>query len=371
MDKPIRVAMIMGKMLGGGVESVVMNYYRHIDKTKFQFDFIIDDDSKIVPEEEINVLGGRVYRISPYQSIFQYNRDLEKLIKKNNYQIVHSHINSLSVFPLRIAKKCGVPIRIAHNHSTSAKGEIKKNFLKNILKFFSNMYPTHYMAPTYSTGKWLFKEEATKKNFFILNNAINLRSFEFNNTYRQVIRLKLHFKDEDIVIGNIGRFVWQKNQIFLIKLLDSLVCINQNYKLLLIGEGPLKKNLESEVRKLNLQENVVFVTNTTDIYKYYSAMDVFVFPSNYEGLGMVAIEAQIAGLPVLASKNVPREVIVSSKIKFEELIINRWVKLISSKQLIFDKKEDIYLEKIKKYDIREQSALLGKYYTMLIDSSIK
>lgn len=179
MEEPIRIAMIMGKMIGGGVEAVVLNYYQNINRENLQFDFIIDSDSSVVPDELITSLGGRIYRISPYQHLISYQRDLTAIFKKNNYEIVHSHINSLSVFPLRIAKKCGVPIRIAHNHSTAAPGETRKNILKSILRIFSKKYPTHYMAPTRYAGEWLFGSEIADNELYILKNAVNVDLFSF------------------------------------------------------------------------------------------------------------------------------------------------------------------------------------------------
>lgn len=134
MANPIRVAQIVGKMNGGGVEAVVMNYYRHIDRSKVQFDFLVDSDSTLVPREEIESLGGRVFEIPPYQHVIEYQRELLRLFRQEGWKIVHSHINALSVFPLRAAKKAGVPVRIAHSHSTSGKGEYAKNALKTVRK---------------------------------------------------------------------------------------------------------------------------------------------------------------------------------------------------------------------------------------------
>ena len=134
MTEPIRVAQVVGKMVGGGVEAVVMNYYRHIDRSKVQFDFLVDSDSTLVPREEIESLGGRIFEIPPYQHAIEYQRELQSLFTQEGWKIVHSHINALSVFPLRAAKKAGVPVRIAHSHSTSGKGEFAKNALKDCFR---------------------------------------------------------------------------------------------------------------------------------------------------------------------------------------------------------------------------------------------
>ncbi|MEG0578161.1 MAG: glycosyltransferase, partial [Bacilli bacterium] len=142
-NQPIRIAHIIGKMMNGGVEAVVFNYYRNIDKNKFQFDFFYDADSTVQPSLELIEMGAKFYQIPPYQRIISYERELIKLFKLNKYKIVHSHMNTLSIFSLRAAKRAGVPIRIAHNHSTAGKGETKKNIMKYMLRPFAKIYPTH------------------------------------------------------------------------------------------------------------------------------------------------------------------------------------------------------------------------------------
>ena len=188
MANPIRVAQIVGKMNGGGVEAVVMNYYRHIDKNKVQFDFLIDSDSTLVPREEIESLGGRVFEVPPYQHVIEYQRELQRIFKQEGWRIVHSHINALSVFPLRAAKKAGVHVRIAHSHSTSGKGEYAKNALKAVLKTQSNRYPTHRFACSKFAGEWLFGDAA---EFEVVYNALDLDRFRFNAEARAQARADL------------------------------------------------------------------------------------------------------------------------------------------------------------------------------------
>lgn len=188
MTEPVRVAQVVGKMVGGGVEAVVMNYYRHIDRSKVQFDFLVDSDSTLVPRDEIESLGGRVFEIPPYQHIAEYQRELQRLFKQEGWKIVHSHINALSVFPLRAAKKAGVSVRIAHSHSTSGKGEYAKNALKAVLKTQSNRYPTHRFACSQFAGEWLFGKAA---HFEVVYNAIDLDRFRFSAEARAQARADL------------------------------------------------------------------------------------------------------------------------------------------------------------------------------------
>ena len=296
MGEPIRIAHIMGKWIGGGVEAVVMNYYRHIDHSKIQFDFICDSDSTDIPYDEIKSYGGKVILVPPYQKLFKYNKELEKVLKKGNYRIVHSHINTLSVFPLKIAKKVGVPIRIAHSHSTTNKREFKKNCLKQLLRKFSKVYATHYFACSELAGRWLFGNRTFEEGkVFILNNAIEVEKFKYNKAIRDKIRKELGIDENTLAIGHVGRFVTQKNHKFLINIFNELHKQNSNTVLLLVGKGPLMNDIEEKVKQLKIDKCVFFLGQRNDVNELYQAMDVFLLPSLYEGLPVVGIEAQVAG----------------------------------------------------------------------------
>lgn len=271
--------------MDGGVESVVMNYYRNIDRDKIQFHFLCDEDSTDIPYDEIERLGGKVIVIPPYQKLFKYQKELYKIFKENKYKIVHSHINALSVFPLRIAKKAGVPIRIAHSHTTSNKKEWKRNLAKNILRPFSKVYANQFFACTEHAGKWLFgKKVVERKKLNVINNAIDLKKFEFNEKIREDLRKEFGIKEDTIVIGHIGRFMKQKNHEFLIDVFNELYKKNQNTVLILIGQGPLLNEIKQKARNLDIENKIKFIGQVTDVERYYNIMDVFVFPSIYEGL---------------------------------------------------------------------------------------
>lgn len=271
--------------MDGGVESVVMNYYRNIDRNKIQFHFVCDEDSTDIPYEEIEKLGGKVIVIPPYQKLFKYQKELYRIFKENNYKIVHSHINALSVFPLRIAKKAKIPVRIAHSHSTSNKKEWKKNILKMILRPLSKLYANNYFACTEYAGKWLFgKKVVERKELNVINNAIDLKKFEFNENIRKALREKLGIKDDTLIIGHVGRFMKQKNHEFLIEVFNEVYKKNQNTLLILIGQGPLLSEIKQKAINLNIEDKIRFIGQVTDVEKYYNIMDIFLFPSIYEGL---------------------------------------------------------------------------------------
>lgn len=230
MEKqPIRIAQMMTDMNYGGVEMVVMNYYRNIDRTKVQFDFFALEGSSIPQREEIEKLGGRVFIVPKYTHLSQYEKAIQKLFKENNYKIVHSHMNTLSVFSLYGAKKAGVPNRILHNHSTAGKGETKKNIMKYMLKPLAKVFPTELCACSRYAGNWIYGKNV---EFRVFNNAIDLNKYKYDKKQRKELRDKLKIDDKK-VIGHIGRFCYQKNHDFLIDIFADVLKKENNAVLML------------------------------------------------------------------------------------------------------------------------------------------
>ncbi len=362
MTAPIRIAQMMTEMDFGGVEMVVMNYYKNIDRSKVQFDFFALEGSSLPMRKEIEQLGGRVYVLPKYTHLIRYERAIIKLFKENDYKIVHSHMNALSVFSLFGAKVAGVPVRIAHNHSTAGKGETKKNMIKYILRPFSKVFPTHLCACTKYAGEWLFGKEA---NFKVFKNAIDLEKFKFNSRIRNEIRSELGLEGKR-VIGHIGRFCYQKNHEFLIDVFNAISKKDKNSVLMLIGEGELESRIKDIVKIKNIEDKVLFLGAKSDAFKYYQAMDCFVLPSRYEGLGMVAIEAQVSGLPVICSNEVPREAKVTKSISFLDLKkpIDEWANVII-KSSVKDRNQSIDCIKDAGYDIKNEAKVLLEFYRRL------
>lgn len=342
-DEPIRIAHIIGKWLGGGVESVVMNYYRHIDRTKIQFDFICDEDSTNIPYREIESLGGKVYIVPNYTDIFRYQNELVKIFRENKYKIVHSHINTLSVFSLHAAKKAEVPIRIAHSHSTTNKTEWKKNLIKQILRPFSRLYATEYFTCSELAGRWLFGNKAYDDGkVYVLNNAIEVDKFDFNEETRKKKRKELNIDDGTVVIGHVGRFVEQKNHEKLIEIFNEVHKHNKNTVLLLAGQGPLKDKINKQVNERGLKNSVAFLGQRSDIDELYQAFDVFVLPSLYEGLPVSGIEAQAAGLLCVFSDDMTKETKILDTTEFLPLnqSAEEWADTIIKKTKIFSRKKE-------------------------------
>lgn len=370
-EEPIRVAHIIGKWLGGGVESVVMNYYRHIDRTKIQFDFLCDEDSTNIPYEEIEQLGGRVILIPPYQKVFKYQKELIRIFKENNYKIVHSHINTLSVFPLRAAKKAGVKVRIAHSHSTTNKKEWKKNLLKQVLRLFSKVYATDCMCCSELAGRWLFGDKAYESGkVYLLNNAIDLDKFKYNEKLRKEKRKELGISDDTLVIGHIGRFVAQKNHTFLIDIFNEVHKKNNNSVLLLAGQGPLMEEIKNKVKELKLNDSVRFLGQRNDVNELYQAFDVFCLPSLYEGLPVVGVEAQASGLLCILSNAMTKETKVFDITKFISLnnTPKDWADSILDDVKKYKRIDTSKEMTSKNFNIKEEAKKLEKYYLNLYNN---
>ena len=320
VDGKIRVAEVIGKWVGGGLEQVVYNYTSRMDKDKFQIDFIIDEDSLFIPKEKLKEAGINIIIVPPYQKVLKYQKALIEIFKENKYDIVHSHENTLSAFPLRAAKKAGIKVRIAHSHSTTNSKEKKKNLLKLILRPFAKMYSTHYFACTEHAGRWMFGDkEVDNGNVYIMNNAIDIEKFKYSDEIRRLKRKELGIKDDALVIGHCGRFVEQKNHSFLIDVFNEIHKEREDAVLLLIGQGPVQDEMKEKVKKMGFENSVIFLGQRKDINELYSVMDVFAFPSLYEGLGMVVVEAQVAGCYCVASTEVPKVAKISNSIDFVEL----------------------------------------------------
>ncbi len=366
-NRRIRVAHIMGKMVSGGVESVVMNYYRNIDKNELQFDFIIDEDSTYIPYEEIENMGGNIILVPPYQKLFSYINNLKVVLQENDYKIVHSHLNVLSIFPLYVAKKINIPIRIAHSHSTSNKKEWKKNIVKNMLRPFSKVNANHYFCCSELAGRWLFGNKVyVDSKVKLINNAINIDKFAYNEEIRCTVRSKLEIEGK-CVIGHVGRFVKQKNHIGLINIFNEIYKKEPNSILLLAGDGPLLDSIKNEVNNLNLTSAVKFLGVRSDINEIMQAIDIFLLPSLYEGLPVVGIEAQASGALCILSDNMTKETKVIDTTKFIKIEDNAEELAIEILELYKDfKRKDTRQEIIDaNFDIKTEAKKLQNYYIEL------
>lgn len=307
MKEPIRVLHILQRMEAGGTQALLMNIFRNMDRDKVQFDFLVEYPDKQFYDDEILKLGGKIYysNVRNDFNILKFIKKLKKIIKENNYKIVHVHTYSIGYFCLKAAKECQVPVRIAHSHNNETVHDFKylpKLFLQKIYTIYAN----YLFACSEEAGKYLFKN----KEFEVLNNAIDSKKFIYNEDIRKNMRKKLGLENS-FVVGHIGRFHPQKNHRFLINIFSKIKEKKDNSKLLLIGSGELEDDIKKQVKELSLQDDVIFLENRKDINDLYQCMDVFLFPSLFEGLGIVAIEAQASGTPIVCSNMLPKETEVS------------------------------------------------------------
>lgn len=359
--EPIRIAQMMTDMNFGGVEMVVMNYYRNIDRAKVQFDFFALEDSTIPQKEEIEKLGGRVFVVPKYTHLLQYEKEIQRLFKENRYKIVHSHMNTLGVFSLFGAKQAGVPVRILHNHSTAGTGETKKNIMKYFLRPFSKLYPTELIACSKLAGNWIYGK-GTK--FRVFNNAIDLDKYKYNEEKRNELREELGLEGKK-VIGHIGRFCYQKNHDLLVDIFNEVQKKEKDAVLLLIGEGELEQEIKDKVKSFGIDDKVLFLGRRADAYRYYQAMDLFLLPSRYEGLPVVGVEAQACGLSCVFSNCVTEEAKLLESTAYVSGGIDEYVKAVVKGLKI--KRKDTGEEMRKAgFDIKTEAKKLLEFYEELL-----
>ena len=307
----IKVLHVIGIFAGGGVESVAMNYYEHIDKTRFRFDFVVHDDSPVHISDRIDTSNTTVYKVPAYdKNVFAFMKAIYDIVRRGDYNIVHSHMTTLGCFSLFPAWAAGAKVRILHGHNTTVKSETKRNIMKAILKPFSVFSANRYFACGGEVARWLYGASCVS-DVVIIKNAVRLERFAYSDEVRRRLRSEYGLEGR-FVIGHVGRFAYQKNHEYLLKILSGVVNQGIDAVLFLIGDGESKESFFAEAERSGLGNRIVCLGVRNDVNRLYSVMDVFCFPSRYEGLGIVAIEAQVNGVPVLLSDAVPEEAVVIS-----------------------------------------------------------
>nr|MCR4990329.1 glycosyltransferase [Lachnospiraceae bacterium] len=295
----IRVLHVFGVLDMGGAESRIMDIYRHIDRSRVQFDFVVHGDKKGDYEDEVHSLGGRVFRVPKFRifNYFSYKAAFKELFSeyKDEFKAVHGHMTSTASIYLPIAKKAGIPECAAHARSAGTdpgfKGKVTRLMRKNLWKKADHLFACSKVA-----GISVFGQKAYDRGKVqFVPNAIRVGLFAFNKDQRNEIRKSLNVEDK-YVIGHVGRFHYSKNHIFLIDVFASIIQKTKDKGidpvLLLVGEGPLMGEVKDHVEELGISDKVIFAGAKKDVYKYYNAMDFFLYPSRYEGLPGTVVEAQ-------------------------------------------------------------------------------
>lgn len=347
-----------------GLETMLMNYYRNIDRNQIQFDFLTHRPTAGEYDEEIRQLGGHIYhapRLYPqnYPAYFKWMRNF--FAEHPEYKIVHSHIDAMSYLPLLAAKKANIPVRIAHSHNTAIDKDFKY-LLKQFFRSRINAVTTHRLACGQRAGEFLFHGA----EFAVLPNAVDASNLYFNGDIRKKKRDELGIGD-CFLVGHVGRFSQQKNHRFLIDIFKKILAQRESAVLLLIGSGENENEIRDYVSSLGLTEKVLFLGSRSDVAQLYQAMDVFILPSLFEGIPLVGIEAQFADLPCFFSDTVPKEVMFSDKVQFLSLSqsAQQWAENI----VAVDQTRNSYRDCISNspYDIKKAYKKLMDLYFRLSD----
>lgn len=366
--EPVKVLYFVDRMLRGGIQTFVLENWRHMDHTKVQIDFLLLDDGNTYElEDTLRGLDSRIYKLKGIwvkkpKDFVSYQRAVDAFFKvHHDYRVVHLHSSSKNYMVLKCAKKYGIPVRIAHSHNigfqTTSKVQILiGNLFKPLLKY----YATDYFACSEDAGRWLFG----RKKITVIKNAVDIDKYRYEPIKADCMRKKLKL-DGKKVVGHVGRFTHQKNHTFLIDVFKELVELDSDYRLLLIGEGALEEQTKAKVKTYGVENKIIFAGFKTNVEDYMQAMDLFVFPSEFEGLGLVLIEAQAAGLPCYASeKVVPQEAKVSDLLTYIPLEDGpkMWAEQIDKTWKKFKREtpEDAIAE--RGYSIVETAKQLERYY---------
>lgn len=355
----MRVLQVVTNMDRGGLETMLMNYYRHIDRTKVQFDFLTHRQERAAYDDEIEALGGRIYRLPrlvPWSK--SYLSELNRFFDEHpEYKIIHVHQDCLSSVILKAAAKHDVPVRIAHSHSANQDKNIKYP-IKLWYKRKIPRHATHLFACGKEAGDWMFSGAP----YQIVNNAIEATTYTYDADKRGELRRQLVLADE-LVIGHVGNFTQPKNHPFLLEIFTALLKKEPNAVLLLVGGGEEMSQIREKAQKLGIAEHVHFLGVRSDVAGLMQAMDVFVFPSLYEGLGIALIEAQTAGLPCVVSDTIPHEAYLTDLVDSESLSApaEKWAEKILEKRAIprTDRRAEIATHG---FDITTEAVKLQEFY---------
>lgn len=370
MSEPIRILNLFTIMNRGGAETMVMNYYRKIDKMKVQFDFMVHRQERGAYDDEIEAMGGRIFRMCPIypQNIFRYKRLLREFFDTHpEYRILHSHMSELGYFAFKEAVRHHVPVRICHAHNAPVfKSETWKEKLKRLprecLAKKIRGLSTDFFTCSEVAGEWLFGRK-NRYNLQFMPNAIDSKSFSYNLQKSIEAKKSLGWENK-IIIGHVGRFCPQKNHNFLIDIFQAFHQVHSESMLILVGSGDLMGPIKKKVRSLGLDESVCFLGNRADMSLLYSAFDLFLFPSFYEGLPVSLVEAQAAGLPCVVSDTISCQTkILPSyvKVSLQESPVT-WAEQMDSILLRWKRKDTSSEIKQAGFDITTNAEWLTQYY---------
>lgn len=381
-NTPLRVLVLDTVMDRGGAETMMMNYLRHFDRSKVTYDFLVNRDYRAAYEDEIEALGGRIYRMCPmYPQYFKrYKREFHAFLKQHpEYRIIHSNLEERSYFPLRVAAEQGIPVRIAHAHNRPVGFNLKSIF-REYFRMRLPKYVTHMFACGTEAGDWLFGEN-NRGRVIQQRNAIDTSAYRYDPAIAKQVREEFGITDPNtFVLGHVGRFFPQKNHVFLIDIFAQVHKQHPNSVLWLVGGGELndelKNQIKAKVNELDLTDAVKFLGVRSDVNRLMQGMDSFVLPSLYEGLPVTMIEAQSSGLPCTISDRVPKQCDVTGNVQVLGLddAPSQWAKKILNQYSAHNRSErangaDIVAD--VGFDIKANAEWLQKFYVDALTESTR
>lgn len=318
MNEPIRILMLFTIMNRGGAETMVMNYYRRIDRTKVQFDFMVHRQERGAYDDEIEALGGRIFRMMPLHPLTfgKYRKQIAAFFDAHpdEYRIIHGHCSESGYFVYKEAARRGVPVIVAHAHNSYALFDAKW-FFRMYFKTAMRKYITQGFVCGKEAAEWLLGKKLAA-SAILQRNAIDTAAYRYSSVVRSEMRQALGIPQEAVVVGHVGRFDKQKNHPFLLDIFGELARTDASARLLLVGTGEGMEAAKRKVERLQLSGRVLFLGTRADVPQLLSVMDVFLFPSFMEGLSVAMVEAQCAGLPCVVSDTIPREVAMTDRVTF-------------------------------------------------------
>ncbi|MCL2773487.1 MAG: glycosyltransferase family 1 protein [Oscillospiraceae bacterium] len=364
-DVPIRILQVFGILNRGGAETFIMNVYRNINRSKIQFDFIVHSEEKGAYEDEIEKLGGKIYRVPTYKgkNHFKYKKAWCNFFKTNlTYRIIHGHMRSTASIYLKIAKQFGLKT-IIHSHSTSS-GKGLNSIVKNIMQYNIRYIADYLFACSKVAGLWLYGNKFCKhSNFYIINNAIDTEKFIYNEEIREQKRKELNIENK-FVVGNVSRFAPPKNHMFLLDIFSEISKENSNTALMLVGDGELRGEIENRIEILGLKDNIILTGLRSDVNDLLQTMDIFLFPSLWEGFPVTLVEAQTSGLHCVVSDSITEEGKITNLAEYVSLkkSTSYWAEQILHYTNGYERK-NMQEEIIKAgFDIKKTAYWLQKFY---------
>lgn len=330
MSTPIRLAISLNKCDSGGQKSLVFAYLRSFDPKRIKFDLIVDSDSNSIPYDDVKDLGGKLHVIPPYQNIVAHLKALKKIFRENKYDVLYAVNNTMNLFPLYMAYKAGIKVRVSESLTMASPLERKKTMMKNVLKRFSHCFCNYMMANGKDCGIYQFGEKAYNQGKVeIYLTPVNAKENTFDSELREKTRSEFGW-NEKVIYGFIARFELQKNPLFLLDIINEIAQKQENSHFVIIGAGAMEQQMLDKIKNLKLDERISWLGRREDIKQFYMAFDAFLLPSLYEGLPVVGIESQAAGLPVFFSENVTREAGIAELGHFISLDkpANEWADII-------------------------------------------